>query len=569
MHEKLRVAVAILLVAVLAGCAQVSDDPFDQAFRALDQVVRTVMDEEGTPGLALAITSEDGLLYEGYYGFADLTRRTPVTDRTLFQIGSISKSFTALALMHLWDEGLFDPQRPVQDYLPWWSVRTEYAPITGYHLMTHTAGIPANRDDIPGGRSMVRALREQATAWPPGERFYYSNIGYQTLGVVLEEISGETYASVITRVILEPLGMNDTNAAIEIESRFAQATGYVVAYDDRPSHRSYPLVEAPFLEYWMGDGSIQSTARDMAAYARMLMRRGAGPTSRVVSEQAFDRIATAYTSETSDDGDTFGYGYGMGVSKIDGHHFLEHGGGMVGLYANLEIDLDDRVGIVALVNGPVRWKRIFDYARAALRAAQDGQEPPPLPESEDPAAVEDAEEFAETFTSETGSSLVFATDGNHLRLLNGDSPIMLERNGKDSFFTPHQDFNRYAFTFARDDAKSVVAVTHGPAWYTNERYSGPTDFETPQPWSAYTGRYRSYSPWFPYFEIFTRNGQLFAVIGMGSETGSGEIVLEPRGQATFHPGKEPSPEVLRFEDVVGGRALRATWSGHEFFRISN
>ena len=293
MHKDLKSVVASLIVVFLAGCAQKPPDPYQSAFKAIDQVVRTAMDEAGTPGLALAITDEDKVLYEGYYGFADLRHRSPVNDETLFQIGSISKSFTALALMHLWDEGLFDPQRPIDEYLPWWEVQTTYEAITGHHLLTHTAGIPANRDDIFGGRFMAWALREQATAWPPGEKYHYSNVGYQTLGVLLEELSGEPYADVIERLILEPLGMDHTNAAIELDSRTSQATGYIPAYDDRPPHRSYPLVEAPFLEYWMGDGSIQSTATDMAAYMRMLMRHGQGPASRLVSDQAFDHFVTA------------------------------------------------------------------------------------------------------------------------------------------------------------------------------------------------------------------------------------------------------------------------------------
>jgi CubicO group peptidase (beta-lactamase class C family) len=160
MLKNLKAAVTVSFVVLLAGCAQEASDPYNEAFRTIDQVVRVAMEEEGTPGLALAITSEDRLLYVGHYGYADLTHRTPVTDQTLFQIGSISKSFTALALMHMWDEGVFDPQKPVREYLPWWDVQTEFELITGHHLLTHTSGIPANRDDIYGSPYMAWALRE-------------------------------------------------------------------------------------------------------------------------------------------------------------------------------------------------------------------------------------------------------------------------------------------------------------------------------------------------------------------------------------------------------------------------
>jgi CubicO group peptidase (beta-lactamase class C family) len=567
MIKILKSAVAVSFVVLLAGCAQEASDPYSEAFRAIDQVVRDAMEEKGTPGLTLAITSEDRTLYVGHYGYADPTHRIPVTDQTLFQIGSISKSFTALALMHLWDEGTFDPHKPVREYLPWWDVQAEFEPITGHHLLTHTSGIPANRDDIYGSRYMARALREQAAAWPPGEKFHYSNVGYQTLHFLLEELSDEAYADLIGWLIFEPLGMGHTNAAITLETRSSQAVGYVTPYDDRPEHPSRPLVEAPFMEYGLGDGSIQSTAADMAAYMRMLMKRGQGPASRIVSEAAFDLFTTPHFGESKEDR-SVGYGYGIGVGSNDGHSYLEHSGGMVGLYANMEIDLTDRVGIVALVNGPAQWSNIFDYARDALRAAARGESPPPLPEKKDPTLVENATDFAGEFTSGSGTTFVFKADGSELLLHHGDDTIVLEGFGKDSFYTPHPDFDRYSFNFGRNEEETVVEVTHGPDWFTNERYSGPTDFEIPEAWTAYAGRYRSYSPWFPYFEIFTRKGQLLAVIGVGSETGSGEILLQPRGEGVFHPGEDPTPELLRFEDVVDGQALRAVWSGHEFFGIS-
>ena len=241
---------------------------------------------------------------------------------------------------------------------------------------------------------------------------------------------------------------------------------------------------------------------------------------------------------------------------------------MVGLYENMEIDMTDRVWIVVLLNGPARWRPIFDYAREALRAAARGESPPQPPEKKDPTKVENAIDYAGAFTSNSGSTFVFEAGASRLLLPHEGDTIVLESFGKDSFYTPHPDFDRYTFTFGRNDEETVVEVTHGPDWFTNERYAGPTRFETPEAWSAYTGRYRNYSPWFPYFEIFTRKGRLLAVIGIGSETGSGEITLQPRGQGVFHPGEDPTPERLRFEDVVNGQALRAEWSGHEFFRIA-
>jgi len=181
------------------------------------------MQKYGTPGLTLALTTKDSLLYVGTFGYADIKLRTPVTEATLFQIGSVTKSFTALALMQLFDEGRFDPERPVQFYLPWFFVRSEYKPITPHHLLTHSAGIPGNRDDMPGSPYQAYALRQQITGWPPNERFHYSNVGYQVLHVLLEKLANKPYAKIIKERFFRPLGMADSQPSITLESRLLQA----------------------------------------------------------------------------------------------------------------------------------------------------------------------------------------------------------------------------------------------------------------------------------------------------------------------------------------------------------
>ena len=113
----------------------------------------------------------------------------------------------ALSLMRLADRGIFDPDRPVSEYLPWFSVRSAFGPITGHHLLTHSAGIPSNRDDITSSPYQAFALREQQTAREPGERFLYSNIGYPVLHVSAEELDGRPFERILTESILEPAGM--------------------------------------------------------------------------------------------------------------------------------------------------------------------------------------------------------------------------------------------------------------------------------------------------------------------------------------------------------------------------
>lgn len=101
--------------------------------------------------MAVAVTSRDALLHARYAGYADLKAKRAVTRSTLYQIGSITKWFTAIALLQQQEQGRFDPVKPVTTWLPWFSVKTAFAPLTCHDLLTHTAGIPANRDDMTHG----------------------------------------------------------------------------------------------------------------------------------------------------------------------------------------------------------------------------------------------------------------------------------------------------------------------------------------------------------------------------------------------------------------------------------
>ncbi len=560
----------VLFLAFLLGVGgparvQAQSDPVreSRAWARVDSLAASVMREEGLPGMALALTDGEGILHEVYLGDADMKSGRPVTAATLFQIGSITKSLTALSLLRLTDKGEFDPNRPVVDYLPWFSVESEYAPITGHHLLTHSSGIPANRDDIPSGPYQAFALRQQHTAWPPGERFLYSNVGYQVLHVLLERLDTRPYARILTESIFEPAGMETARPIITLGSRHSQAVGYVPPFDDRPHHPSRGLVEAPHFPYDVGDGSVQATARDLAAYARLWIHRGVGPGGRVVSEEAFQRFSTGYVQ----DGPSR-YGYGVWVSEEDGRTILRHSGGMVGFGAYLVVDTAAGLGSVSLVNGPSSGSIVARYALRVAQSLRSGSplpDPPVAPVSRSTSPVSDFEGW---FFSPSGDSIRFERTGSALAVNTDSRAVELELRGKDVFYTTDPELDRYVFHFERDERGAVVAVSHGPAWFFNQAYRGPTEFDVPPSWQPVVGKYRSWSPWLPYFEVIIRTGRLILVSGEGGESSSGEALLTEVSPGVFRIGEEPTPERLRFHDVVEGRALTADWSGHVFYRVN-
>ena len=229
-----------------------------KVFRRLDEYVKQKMEVANVPGMAVAVTDRQELLRVSTYGLADVAAQTPVTPEMLFEIGSISKSFTSIALLQLREEGLLDLQAPVTRYLPWFKVQSVHEPITHHHLLSHTAGIIMGVE-LPGDpRFEAWELREAEATVPPGKYYHYSNVGYKTLGVVLEELLGQCYWDIIRERILDPMGMTATEPIIMHETRKRLAAGYEGFYDDRPAPRGRPLGTATWLEYAAGDGSIKS-----------------------------------------------------------------------------------------------------------------------------------------------------------------------------------------------------------------------------------------------------------------------------------------------------------------------
>ena len=533
----------------------------ESAFQAIDLYAEHRMQEVNMPGLALAVTDREKLLRVATFGYADLAAAKPIQPGTMFEIGSIGKSFTNVALLQLRDEGRLDLHAPVSTYLPWFEVQTDYGPITTHHLMTHTAGIPSGTDIGPHGLYEAWALRESRTGSPPGEYFRYSNVGYKTLGFLLGELDGRSYSESIQTRVLEPLGMRDSHPVIGYETRKRAAVGYRSFYDDRPEHIDHGLAPALWTEYGVGDGCQASTAGDMAIYLRMFMNGGAGPAGRLMSEDSY-RLMTQRAIANQQWGGAH-YGYGLTLADVDGHAYLGHGGSTTGFGAAMIADLDDGLGVVVLVNGYVQSYGAVDMALHLLRLLRAGlrQQPmPPLPSVADPESVSDAAAYAGSYSAGE-DRLAIAAQGERLSLRWRGLDVVLRRRGEDRFFVPHPDLEHYLLEFGRAGER-VVEVFHGPHWYVGEGYSGPEGFAYPAEWDSFPGHYRTYNFGLTNFRIVLRKGSLILIYPAG-----GHEPLVPLGGGLFRIGDDPrSPETIRFDAMASGRALRATYSGCPYYR---
>lgn len=516
------------------------------------------MQQSGVGGLAFAITDRGRLLAVGAAGFADIAAQRPVTSETHFEICSITKSFTALAVMQLHEQGVIDIHRSITTYLPWCTVKSGgMSPITTYHLLSHSANITPGPDWTLGSPYAAWYLREtEALAEPGGALWRYSDTGYEILGSLLEATYQYPFSEIIQRQIFEPLGMISSFPAITYETRKTTALGYQSFYDDRPYHSGYPLVPAYWFEYESPAGSIISTVADMATYLRMYLNRGQGDKHRLLKEQTFEQMIQPIVQGM------FGH-YGLGLSIVDrnGHLIVGHGGGMMGFNTTIQGDLDAGLGFVLLMTGTTFPSAVAGYALQLLCAASEDTGLPDVPTPTNPERTPDASEYTGLFThtEDAKRTLLFTAEDEHLVLHYQGEKIILQQKWGDQFLIPHPDFSRFLGEFTRVNGK-VTEFTHGGDWYVTAAYQGPLTFDHPIEWAAYAGHYFCTDVWSGHIRIVLRKGRLYVVNPEGFED-----ELQPQEDGSF----KTSQDHLRFHDVLDGHALRLSMNGTQYTRRRN
>ena len=527
-------------------------------FARLDEYIARHMRETGAPGLTLALANRDGLIRASTYGFADTKAALKVENETMFEIGSVSKSFVALALVQLHDEGKLDLNKPIAQYLPWLKINTKFEAITTHHLLSHSAG-------LPGQPLLLDALLgELWTAYEPGKRFLYSNTGYNILGFLIETLDKKPFPDAMRDRLLAPLGMTASSSTITNDIRKRMAVGYKPLNEGKPFPLHGTLAEAQWIEVDVAAGSIASTPGDMAKYLRMLLNRGALPKGRLISEDGF-KLFTKPAIDSPYRGEPASYGYGLWVSDIEGHKRLRHTGGMVAFSSSIDADVTSGVGAFASVNANLRGYRpvaVTKYAIELFNASLDGKKLPDAPVAA-PAAdeVKNAVDYAGEYTSTNGKKLVLVAEGEKLILVHNGRRMALERPAAagDRFIVKHPEFETFLLGFVRDN-RVVTEAYWGPDWYAGERYTGPRGaFERRKEWEGYVGHYYNDSPWYGDTRVVYRKDRLYL-------DGLQPLVL--RGDGKFGIGDPEAPDWIAFESIIDGRAMRLNFSGIPFRRTS-
>jgi CubicO group peptidase (beta-lactamase class C family) len=326
-----------------------------------------ILNRHPAVGLALGVVRNGSLECFYGHGLADIASNTPIAEDTVFRVGSITKTFTAIAVMQLWERGLVDLDAPANDYLRAYRLvpaKAGFRPATMRHLLTHTAGIPevVRVSDLLhpgwgpfGGRPALHSVKAGEPMPPlaeyyrgglrlvvePGTAFAYSNHGFATLGQIVEDVSGMPLARYLREHVFDPLGMADTDLVRSglVTSRLA--TGYVLG---PRGARAVPDRE------WIGAGAgaIYSTTHDMARFAAALLGGDASDHGSLVQPAT---LAAMFEPHHQPDPRLPGIGLAFFRGDAGGHRVVGHEGVLPGFNSQLLVAPDDGVGVIAFTNG--------------------------------------------------------------------------------------------------------------------------------------------------------------------------------------------------------------------------
>jgi CubicO group peptidase (beta-lactamase class C family) len=313
-------------------------------------------------GLAVGVVRDGSLEFFYSHGTADLASNTPITEDTVFRVASITKTFTAIAVMQLWEQGLIDLDAPANDYLRAYRLiptKAGFRPATVRHLLTHTSGIaevvhpfgllrPDFGESVKVGQP-VPSLAEYYRGGlrvdvEPGTRWTYTNHGPATLGQIVEDVSGKPLDRHLREHIFEPLGMADTDLVRSEQVQSRLATGYNLRSGGIEPVTDHEMVT-------VGAASAYSTPRDMARYLMALLGGGANEHGSMLKPAT---LAIMFQPHYQPDPRVPGMGLAFFRGNAGGHPVIEHQGILPGFTSQIFVAPDDGVGVMAFTNGASR-----------------------------------------------------------------------------------------------------------------------------------------------------------------------------------------------------------------------
>ncbi|MDT4895521.1 MAG: hypothetical protein QOH25_598 [Acidobacteriota bacterium] len=325
----------VLCLLFVVTCAAQTSLSSQELTTRVDEYVNALVKQNRFSG-AILLAREGKILLSKGYGMANLEDGTPNTPQTKFRLGSITKQFTAAAILKLQEQGKLNVQDMVCKYVE--NCPAAWQPITIHHLLTHTSGIP-NMTSFPEFHKVkffpttpletLAMFRDKPLEFAPGEKFNYSNSGYLLLGYVIERASGKPYAEYLRENILQPLGMKNTDLDVNSAIIRNRAAGYTQGANG--------IINAEYIDMTIpyAAGALYSTVEDMYLWDRALY------TEKIISKKSLEAMNTPFKD---------GYGYGVGIGEQYGLKAIVHGGGIEGFATFLARFVGDDGTVIVLSN---------------------------------------------------------------------------------------------------------------------------------------------------------------------------------------------------------------------------
>ena len=356
-------ALALLGGAALHAQSQAPEAPPPWR-QPLEQTIEKLIAVQHVTGLAVGVVSDGKLAYAHGFGVQSLQTHEPVTERSLFQMASVTKTFVATSILQLVEEDQIDLDAPLIKYLPYFRLADDRAKaITIRQLLSHTAGMPDVTDfewdkpqyDDEALERYVRSLSDRTLIAAPGTRFQYSNIGFEVLADVIAKVSGESFEDYVQTHILTPLGMKHSTLLVrEADGKLLCAPHVSDAFGAFAVSKVFP-----YNRPHAGSSTLYSNVVDMSRFALANLARGVLEGEQILNSASYDLLWTRSPVA----GAPVGLCWFLGMSH--GLRTMSHSGGDVGFSTNLVLVPERGVAVIVLSNCTA------DAVRTVTEAALD------------------------------------------------------------------------------------------------------------------------------------------------------------------------------------------------------
>ncbi len=446
--------------------------------------VHEMMARERIPGLAVGVARDGVEIHARGFGHRDVAAQRPADPDTVFGVASVTKSFTAAAIMHLQDAGAFSADDPVVTYLPEFRLPGGGAgrQVTIHHLLTHTSGLPPlpsrwlafarSPEDDPAVESPPIRLdahppidtAEQLMAFigscaeeplgAPGAWFSYSNEGYALLGAIVERVSGQPYARYVHAHILDPAGMADSTYDVNTLRMLPNVT---TLYAMRSDHGTAEIVPArlwPYSGVWLPAGGLCSTVRDLLRYLEVYRTEGEAGGRRILSPGGVGLMVRPHVPVRP------GAAYGYGLTLIDhcGMPIVEHGGGRKGISAHVCVVPHQGITAAALANLAAAPSRSVSLGAVNVLLGRPAETPSVVYPSY-PCPLQRLCTYAGEYHSGEEEKICVTADGAALTFEIGRRPFRARPVGEDAFAVQVGGAESYA-RFLTDASGHVHALAY-------------------------------------------------------------------------------------------------------------